>query len=181
MFGCQPSTFTHLSMHHQKSSSDSPFQAKTGNPKNNERNKEKPLKAIKGPIPKFYQESANFHKFLTFSFCYILRINFLHWLILPSSPLIHSFSCSGYSVLGSKRDKQQEWRAAKNRTTRGKRRNQKSALGPESSCPSLHLPNSLVVFLSYSTCSLETLTLYLLKCLFHTTASWSRMSITQAA
>lgn len=32
MLGCQPSTFTQRSMHHQKSSSDSPFQANTENP-----------------------------------------------------------------------------------------------------------------------------------------------------
>lgn len=32
MLGCHPSTLTQRSMHHQKSSSDSPFQAKTGNP-----------------------------------------------------------------------------------------------------------------------------------------------------
>jgi hypothetical protein len=32
MFGCHPSVLTHWSMHHQKSSSDSPFQAKTGTP-----------------------------------------------------------------------------------------------------------------------------------------------------
>lgn len=32
MLGCQPSTLTHRSMHHQKSSSDSPFHANTLNP-----------------------------------------------------------------------------------------------------------------------------------------------------
>lgn len=32
MLGCHPSTLTQRSMHHQKSSSDSPFKAKTGNP-----------------------------------------------------------------------------------------------------------------------------------------------------
>lgn len=36
MLACQPSTFTQRSMHHQKSSSDSPFQANTATPRRGE-------------------------------------------------------------------------------------------------------------------------------------------------
>lgn len=85
MFGCQPSTFTHLSMHHQKSSSDSPFQAKTGNPEKTEQRKT--IKAEKRVEPKFWQEDAGFPQFQTLLFCCTPWIDFLHSLVLSLAPL----------------------------------------------------------------------------------------------
>lgn len=70
-------------MHHQKSSSDSPFQAKTGKPE--KRNKEKPLKPEKRADPKFWQEDAGFPQLQTL-LCCTPWIDFLHCLVLSSAP-----------------------------------------------------------------------------------------------
>lgn len=64
MLGCQPSVLTHWSMHHQKSSSDSPFQANTGTPEQHGGRKSH----LKIPITKsnhYYYKKNNWHKYIT--------------------------------------------------------------------------------------------------------------------